>query len=141
LTLVIDFAVLADYALFDQQGKLSVMGMFRHVWVGGYPAVHPRTHLVLRLRALRGEVGEHAIRIRFLDDEDNELLGGEGAVHFGEPPAGVTDVEAAAVLVFDVPLPRPGEYRFVISVDGRPAAEVGLTTGPGAPPQAPQGMH
>jgi hypothetical protein len=96
---------------------------------------------VLRLRALRSEVGEHAIRIRFLDDEDTELLGGEGSVQFGEPPAGVTDVEAAAVLVFDVPLPRPGAYRFVISVDGRPAAEVGLTTGPGAPPQAAPGMH
>jgi hypothetical protein len=117
------------------------MGIFRHVWVAGYPALHPRTHLVMRLRALRSEVGEHAVRIRFLDDEGAELLGGEGTVNFGEPPAGVTDVEAAAVLVFDVPLPRPGAYRFVISVDGRAAAEVGLTTGPGAPPAPPAGLH
>lgn len=117
------------------------MGIFRHVWVAGYPAVHPRTHLVLRLRAHRNEVGEHAVRIRFLDDADNELMVGQGSVAFGEPPAGIVDVESAAVLVFDVPLPRPGEYRFVITVDGRDAAVATLTTGPGNPPAVQSGLH
>ena len=109
------------------------MGIFRHVWVAAYPAVHPRTHLVMRLRAQRNEIGDHALRIRFVDDGGNELLGGEGGVQFGEPPAGVTDVEAAAVLVFDVPLPRPGTYRFVITVDGKRETEVALTTSTGGP--------
>jgi hypothetical protein len=125
--LQVDFAVLADYALFDQQGKLSVLGIFRHVWVGGFPAVHPRTHLVIRLRAQRNEIGVHSLRIRFIDEQGTELVGGEGSVQFGEPPAGVTDVEAAAVLAFDVPLPRPGQYRFAITIDGEPAAEVPLS--------------
>ena len=53
--------------------------------------------------------------------------GGEGTVQFGEPPAGVMDVEAAAVLAFDVPLPRPGQYRFALSIDGDPAADVPLS--------------
>lgn len=110
----VDFAVLADYALIDQQGKLSVLGIFQHVWVANFPAVHPRTHLVLRVRGRRTEIGEHRIRIRFVDDQDQELMGGEGTVQFGEPPAGVTEVEAGAVLVFDVPLPRPGTYAFEI---------------------------
>ena len=104
-----------------------MLGIFRHVWVGGFPAVHPRTHLVLRLRAQRNEIGVHALRIRFLDDRDTELLGGEGTVQFGEPPAGIVDVEAAAVLAFDVPLPRPGHYRFAISIDGEPALDVPLS--------------
>ena len=110
----VDFAVLADYALIDQQGKLSVLGIFQHVWVASFPAVHPRTHLVLRVRGRRTEIGEHRIRIRFVDDQGQELMGGEGTVQFGEPPAGVTEVEAGAVLVFDVPLPRPGTYAFEI---------------------------
>lgn len=123
----VDFAVLADYALIDQHGKLSVLGIFQHVWVAAFPAVHPRTHLVLRVRGRRTEVGQHPIRIRFVDDAGSELMGGEGTVHFGEPPAGVTEIEAGAVLVFDVPLPRPGVFGFEISVDGGTAIRVPLS--------------
>ena len=112
----VDFAVLADYALIDQQGKLSVLGIFQHVWVVAFPAVHPRTHLVLRVKGRRTEIGEHRIRIRFADNTGKELMGGEGTVQFGEPPAGITEVEAGAVLVFDVPLPEPGNYAFEITL-------------------------
>lgn len=97
------------------------------MWVHAFPAVHPRTHLVLRVRGRRTEIGAHAIRIRYLDQHGHELMGGEGEVHFAEPPAGVVDVEAGAVLVFDVPLPAPGEYRFEILLDGERAADVPLT--------------
>ncbi|HEU5169197.1 MAG TPA: hypothetical protein VFU46_01595 [Gemmatimonadales bacterium] len=94
-----------------------------------FPAVHPRTHLVLRVRGRRTEIGMHTIRIRFVDETGAELLGGDGTVQFGEPPAGVTDVEAGAVLVFDIPLPRPGLYAFEIGLDGEPALRVPLTAG------------
>ena len=114
----IDFSVLADYALIDQQGKLSVLGIFQHVWVAGFPATHPRTHLVLRVKGRRTEIGEHAMRIRFVDEHGRELMGGDGTVQFGEPPAGVTEVEAGAVLVFDVPLPHAGTFAFEISLGG-----------------------
>jgi hypothetical protein len=39
----------------------------------------------------------------------------------------VTDVEAGAVLVFDIPLPRPGQYAFEITLDGELASRVPLT--------------
>jgi hypothetical protein len=97
------------------------------VWVAGFPAVHPRTHLVLRVRGRRTEIGVHTIRIRFVDESGTELLGGEGTVQFGEPPAGIVDVEAGAVLVFDVPLPHPGQFAFEISLDGEPMTRVPLT--------------
>jgi hypothetical protein len=125
----LDFAIVADYALIDQQGKLSVLGMFQHVWLSSFPSVCPRTHLVLRVRGRRTEIGVHSIRIRFVDEAGTELLGGEGTVQFGEPPAGVVDVEAGAVLVFDVPLPRPGTYAFEISLDGEVSTRVPLTAG------------
>jgi uncharacterized protein DUF6941 len=128
--------VLADYALIDQQGKLSVLGLFQHVWVPHFPAVHPRAHLVLRLRGRRTEIGEHHMRIRFVDDQNTKLVEGEGSVHFGEPPAGVVDVEAGAVLVFDLPLPRAGVYAFEISLDGAEEYRVPLSVGlmPGSAP-------
>jgi len=136
----VDFAVLADYALIDQQGKLSVLGIFQHVWVASFPAVHPRTHLVLRVRGRRTEIGEHRIRIRFVDDQGQELMGGDGTVQFGEPPAGVTEVEAGAVLVFDVPLPRPGVYGFEIILSDN-VVRVPLSVALIPPPAPEGGVH
>jgi hypothetical protein len=104
-----------------------VLGLFQHVWVPHFPALHPRAHLVLRVRGRRTEIGEHSMRIRFVDEEGTKLVEGEGTVHFGEPPAGVTEVEAGAVLVFDLPLPRPGAYAFEISLDGGDEYRVPLT--------------
>src|SRR2546425_136806 len=114
----LDFAVVADYALVDQSGKMSVLGIFQHIWVPQFPAMHPRLHLVLRLKGKRTEVGEHQVQIRLMDEEDAELLGGSGTVNFAEPPAGVTEIEAAAVLGFDGPLPPPRQYRVEITRDG-----------------------
>ena len=123
----LDFAVVADYALVDQSGKMSVLGIFQHIWVQQFPAMHPRLHLVLRLKGKRTEIGEHAVQIRLVDDAETELLGGSGTVNFAEPPAGVTEIEAAAVLVFDVPFPHAGQYRFEITVDGERKSTVPIT--------------
>jgi uncharacterized protein DUF6941 len=125
--------VVADYALIDQQGKLSVLGIFQHVWVAQFPAVHPRMHLVLRVKGRRTEIGMHTMRIRFVDEAGTELLGGDGTVQFGEPPAGVVDVEAGAVLVFDVPLPRAGMYAFEIVLDGGQITRVPVSAAQGQP--------
>jgi hypothetical protein len=123
----LDFAVVSDYALVDQAGKMSVLGIFQHIWVHQFPAMHPRLHLVLRLKGKRTEIGEHPVQIRLVDGTGAELLGGNGTVTFAEPPAGITDIEAAAILVFDVPFPRAGVYRFEIAVDGEQKAAVPIT--------------
>ena len=125
--MILDFAVVADYALVDQAGKISVLGIFQHIWVQQFPAMHPRLHLVLRLKGRRTEIGEHGVQIRLADDAGLEILGGNGTVTFAEPPAGVTDIEAGAILVFDVPFPHEGLYRFEITVDGEIKAEVPIT--------------
>lgn len=135
----LDFAVAADYALVDQAGKLSVLGIFQHIWVQQFPAMHPRLHLVLRLKGKRTEVGEHQVQIRLLDESGTEILGGNGVVNFAEPPAGVMDIEAGAILVFDVPFPHAGAYRFEITIDGVQKAAVPLTVSQ-LPPQ-PTGGH
>ena len=64
-------------------------------------------------------------------------------MNFAEPPASITEIEAAAVLVFDVPFPRAGQYRFEITVDGERKANVPITvsqmpTAPAQPPSTPQ---
>lgn len=132
----IDFAVVCDYAVIDRHGKLSVLGIFQHVWVQQFPAVHPRMHLVLRLKGRRTEVGQHPVRIRMYDEERHEVIKGDGTVTFAEPPAGVLEIEAGCVLVFDVPFQRTGRFVFEITVDDDVTAEVPITVaqGPAAPP-------
>jgi len=133
----IDFAVVCDYALIDQYGKLSVMGIFHHIWVSQFPSVHPRLHLVIRLKGSRTEIGEHKVNIKLTDQEGREIITGDGTVNLSEPPAGVLEVEAGAVLVFDVPFEQPGRYRFEIEVDSDISAVVPITVSPGPGTQPP----
>lgn len=139
----LDFAVVCDYAIVDQYGKLSVLGIFQHIWVAQFPAVHPRLHLVLRLKGKRTELGQHRVRIRLTDANGTEVLSGDGTVTLAEPPAGVTEVEAGAILVFDVPFAHAGRYAFEITVDGELQASVPLTVAqsPGAPQPGAPGLH
>lgn len=147
----VDFAVVCDYALIDQYGKLSVLGIFQHIWVQQFPALHPRLHLVLRVKGRRTEVGTHTVRIRLADEQDNDVLNGDGTVTFAEPPAGVLEIEAGAVLMFDVPFQHPGRYEFAITVDNELQCTVPISvaqTPPGqsappriTPPPAHGGPH
>ncbi len=138
-----DFAVVCDYALIDQYGKLSVLGMFQHIWVAQFPTVHPRLHLVVRLRGKRTEVGQHRLLIRLVDDEHTEVLSGDGTVTFNEPPAGVTEIEAGTVLAFDVPFRKPGRYQFEVSIDGEVETVVPITVAqaPQPPSPGPRAVH
>ena len=139
----VQLALVCDHAIIDQHGKLSVLGIFDRIWVERFPAIHPRLHLVLRLQGRRTEIGDHTVLIQLVDMQGQEILRGEGNVAIGEPPAGVLDIEAAAVLAFDVPLERPGIYTFEIAVDGARSASVPIavaqmhTHAHPAPPQPP----
>ena len=140
----IQLALVCDHAIIDQHGKLSVLGIFDRIWVERFPAIHPRLHLVLRLKGRRTEIGDHAVLIQLVDAEGREILRGEGNVAIGEPPAGVLDIEAAAVLAFDVPLEKAGVYTFEIAVDGARVASVPITVSqmpttahPAPPPPMP----
>jgi Family of unknown function (DUF6941) len=133
----IDFATICDYALIDRFGKLSVLGIFSHIWVARFPAVHPRLHLVLHLKGRRTEIGDHAIRIRMVDTGGEQIVNGDGTVTFAEPPAGVLEIAAGAILVFDVPFPKAGRYTFEIDVDDQRLSEIPLTVAQGPPPPQP----
>ena len=133
----VDLAVTCDYAVIDRFGKLSVLGIFSHIWVARLPAVHPRLHLVLHLKGRRTEIGEHDVRIRLLSEEDTEIISGEGTVTFAEPPAGVLEISSGCVLVFDVPFEQAGRYHFEISVDAEVKTEIPLTVAVGPSSPAP----
>jgi Family of unknown function (DUF6941) len=95
-----------------------VLGIWRHVAVSQFPALHPRAHLVLRMRGRRTEIGSHELRVRLTAPDQAVVLEHSGTMQVHEPPAGIIELEAPAILVLDLPLSRPGEYAFVISLGG-----------------------
>jgi len=101
-----------------------VIGIWRHIAVPQFPAMHARAHLVLLLRGRRTEVGSHSFAVQLLDPSGSVVLQNGGTMHVAEPPAGVVDLESPAVMVLDLPLARPGEYAFVVELDGMPVARV-----------------
>ena len=138
--MMLSLALVCDHALIDQAGKLSVLGIFERIWVERFPAVHPRLHLVLRLKGRRTEIGDHPVTIVLHDPSGREVLRGDGMVQIGEPPAGVTEVEAAAILVFDVPLETAGAYHFNVTVDSELLASLPVTVSQmPAPHPTPEG--
>lgn len=115
-----------------------MLGIFQHIWVAKFPAVHRHLYLVIRLKGTRTEVGEHPVHIRLRDEEGTDVLSGHGTVSFSEPPAGVLEIEAGAVLMFDVPFARPGRYCFEIAIDQHIKSEVPITVGQRPNSHAPE---
>jgi hypothetical protein len=131
----IDLATVCDYAVIDQFGKVSILGIFSHSWVAKFPAVHPRLHLVLHLKGRRTEIGEHKVKIRMVDEHGAELISGDGKVTFNEPPAGVLEISAGTVLVLDAPFPHAGKYMFKVQVDEEIESEIPITVAQNPHPQ------
>ena len=111
-----------------------MLGIWRHVAVSQFPALHPRAHLVLRMRGRRTEIGSHELRVRLIDPAQATVLEHAGTMQVHEPPAGVVELEAPAILVLDLPLSRPGEYAFVIGLGGAESARLTFQASLVAPP-------
>lgn len=139
--MILALALVCDHALIDQAGKLSVLGIFERIWVERFPALHPRLHLVLRIKGRRTEIGEHPVTIVLKSPQDREVLRGDGTVQIGEPPAGVMEVEAAAILVFDVPLETAGVYHFEVTVDNTELASLPISVSQMPAQQPAQGIN
>jgi hypothetical protein len=124
----------------DTQGKLSVIGIWRQVMLSQFPGVHPRATFVVVLRGGRTEVGKHRVAFRLLDPDGTILLEHSGEMQFTEPPAGITEVEAPGIVVFDLPFQRPGAHAIVVQIDGNEAVRVPLVAAQ-AVAQPSSGMH
>lgn len=122
----VSFALFADAANLSQEGKLNILGVFDAVQVGQMPALHPRAHLVVRLKGTPADVGVHRIALRWLNPSGSELWSSEGQVELGQPPQQVTEVDIPLIAAIDLPLDVPGIYNMQIAVNDERRAEVPL---------------
>ena len=129
----ITFALFADAANLSQEGKLNILGVFDAVQVGGVPAVHPRAHLVVRLKGRVDDVGAHRVTLTWLNPEGSELWSTTGELNIEPPPVGVTEMDFPLIASVDLPIDRPGAFTMRIALDDNAIAEVPLRVRSGMP--------
>ena len=122
----VSFALLADGANISQEGKLNILGVFDAVQVASLPAVHPRAHLVVRLKGTRADVGGHTLALSWLNPAGEVLWSTSGELGVEEPPPGISDMDLPLIAAIDLPLDRTGAYAMQVTLDGEAQARVPL---------------
>lgn len=109
----IRLAVLCDHALVGQDGKVSVLGIFRNISVSDLPAQHPRMFVVAVLGL---DAGAHAVVVRLLGPDGRPAMqhAPEMTVHSSGDAQDVNVIVELNNLSFA----SYGEYRFDLDVDG-----------------------
>jgi hypothetical protein len=122
----LSFALFADAANISQEGKLNILGVFDAVQCGTLPTIHPRAHLVVRLKGTQDDVGTHTVTLLWLNPQGNELWSSNGELNIGPPPPGVMEMDMPLIAAIDLPLDAPGAYAMRIALDGEAHGEVRL---------------
>ncbi|MDP9177457.1 MAG: hypothetical protein M3O61_07240 [Gemmatimonadota bacterium] len=122
----ISFAVFADGANLSQEGKLNVLGVFDALQVGGFPAIHPRTHFVIRLKGSVEDTGGHRLTFRWMSPGDEELWSSDGELNVAPGPNPAFEMDLPIIAVIDLPLNSAGLYTMRVALDGEPTADVRL---------------
>ena len=71
MTAEIRLAALCDHAMVGQDGKVSLLGIFRNISVSGLPAQHPRMFLVAILGL---DAGPHTIVVRLVKPDGQQAM-------------------------------------------------------------------
>ena len=114
-------AALCDHALVGQDGKVSLIGIFRNISVSALPAQHPRMYLVSILGL---DPGSHVVTV--------DLRRPDGAAAMPNPPTiSVQAVPGQDVNVIvelnNLNLGAFGEHSFVLVADGERLVSLPLT--------------
>ena len=125
----VSFALFADAANISREGKLNILGVFDAIQVGTLPAVHPRAHLVVRLKGGPDDVGQHVMTMRWVNPRGDELWTSNGQLDVGAPPPGAIgprEMDLPLIASLDLPVDVAGEYTLQIALDGASKTEVRL---------------
>lgn len=138
--MIVSFALFADAANLSQEGKLNILGVFDALQVGTMPALHPRAHLVLRLKGTPYDAGTHRVTLRWVNPSGVELWSSEGQVDVATPPNTVTEMDVPIIAQLDLPLDEPGAYTMRIALNDETRAEVPLLVRSAPPFVVPTGL-
>lgn len=115
-------AVLCDYAVEYQGGKLCVQGTFDTLFTRQFPVVHPACALAMRLCMTPEDSGDHKLGIAIVD-EDGEPIDKEKMPIIGDLkvalPDGVAFMTRNLIMNFQgLRFEKSGNYSVDITLDG-----------------------
>lgn len=115
------YGILADAVLPAGSGKWNVIGSMNVIWSASWPAVHHRMGLLLRIEGDPQETGKHELEIDFVDEMGQRITGPPKAnFELGSPTIpGFPIGGEIGVEINQLKIPGPGNYDFVIRIDGR----------------------
>jgi hypothetical protein len=115
----VEWSLIADYAMVDQTGKLSLIGIFNRLWAPVFPSMQPVVFLV---SAWAGEPNRAVTsELRIWGPSKELIVGGQQPVQLG-PDGRANGIYRLSPL----PLPTPGTYTFELMLEGVSAAHVPL---------------
>lgn len=116
----VDWTLIADYALMDTLGKLSVLGIFDRLWAPGFPSLHPVLFLVASWAGAPNQL--FGCELRAWGPAKELLVGGQQQVQLGP------DGHAQGIFrLSPLPLPSPGEYVLELLAGGMSVSHSTLT--------------
>lgn len=123
----IPMALLADEANVSQEGKLNVLGVFDRIAAASFPVQHPRMVFVFRVQAEYADAGQtFPVRVRLMDEDGGTLFEASGDLAAPPVPPGEFLTANQLFALVGVRFPRPGSYKFVVTVGDLPPHETPL---------------
>ena len=108
----IKIAALCDHALVGQDGKVSLLGIFRNISVSSLPAQHPRMYVVAVLGL---DPGQHDVVVRLMRPDGNPAMA--DVPRISVQASGGQDVNVIVELN-NLSFQGYGTHRFDLEVDG-----------------------
>ena len=106
------FGTLCDHAIVGQDGKLSVLGIFRNISVSSLPAQHPRMYVVAVLGL---DPGPHDVVVRLMKPDGSPAMA--DVPRISVQASGGQDVNVIVELN-NLSFQGYGTHRFDLEVDG-----------------------
>jgi len=111
----------------DYRGKTCIMGTFDTVMAKDAPVAHRHLTIIAKLRFQPSDESIHKAAISFIDADGKPVMPPvvqDFPVHFGETQR--SKVGNLILNINNLKLPRFGEYRVDLAVDGKPLGELPL---------------
>jgi hypothetical protein len=123
--------VIADYANVTGNNKLNIMGLFNEINPSVYPYYHPSMFLILKMRAELGEYNtSKTIMIKMFEPDGKELLAIQQDFQIPQIQNGKRPEVVGVVQLNNIEFAKPGNYEFVVIVNGDPKGDVTVIANP-----------